>query len=638
MPAAPGSRSSTASRSARSARSRSRRRIRTCSTSAPAKPTCARTSRRATACTNRSTPARPGRRSVSTTRQQIGRILVDPHDRDSRVRRRARPSVRTERRARRVPLARWRQALEQGARPRRRHRRDRPRVRAGQSAGDLRRAVADAAPAVERLSAVERAGQRAVQIHRWRRQLATGPRQRLRARQRRPHRHRVSRRAIRNACTRSSIGDEGGLYRSDDAGAHWRKSSGDPRIWQRGWYFGRITVDPKNADRVYAMNTIVLRSDDGGTTLHRAQGRPHRRRFPRTVDRPDRPGPADPRRRPGRDRHAQRRQDLESSWYNQPTAQIYHVSHRQPVSVPRLRCAAGFRRGRAAEPQRQRQRHHDGAVPRGHRRRRERHDRARSATIPTSSTAARVDKLDLRTRPDPQRRSDARRSRSRTDAPGRCRWCSSQRDRKRCISATRRSVPHARRRRTLGRDQPRPDARRLRACRRTSMQSRRPNNLGPSPRRGVIYAIAPSPLADGLIWVGTDDGLVWRTRDDGAHWDNVTPTALTRVVEGRHASKPRTSMRTPRTSRSTAIASTTARRTSTAPAMAARAGSWSSPASATATSSTWCARIRCDAACSMPAPSSACTCRSTTASTGSRCSRTCRVPRCATSTCMATTW
>src|SRR5690348_7476776 len=39
-------------------------------------------------------------------------------------------------------------------------------------------------------------------------------------------------------------GDTGGLYRSDDAGAHWRLASGDPRIWQRGWYFGRITVDP----------------------------------------------------------------------------------------------------------------------------------------------------------------------------------------------------------------------------------------------------------------------------------------------------------------------------------------------------------------------------------------------------------
>src|SRR5207237_2420673 len=44
---------------------------------------------------------------------------------------------------------------------------------------------------------------------------------------------------------------------------------------------------------------------------------------------------------------------------------------------------------------------------------------------------------------------------------------------------------------------------------------------------GVIYAIAPSRLADHDIWIGTDDGSIWRTRDEGAHWDNITPQALT---------------------------------------------------------------------------------------------------------------
>src|SRR5207245_6935437 len=46
-------------------------------------------------------------------------------------------------------------------------------------------------------------------------------------------------------------------------------------------------------------------------------------------------------------------------------------------------------------------------------------------------------------------------------------------------------------------------------------------------RHGVIYAFAPSRLADHDLWVGTDDGLVWRTRDEGAHWQDVTPKALT---------------------------------------------------------------------------------------------------------------
>jgi photosystem II stability/assembly factor-like uncharacterized protein len=60
---------------------------------------------------------------------------------------------------------------------------------------------------------------------------------------------------------------EGGLYRSDDAGGAWRRVSSDARIWGRGWYFGKVSVDPKNADLVYLSNTGVYRSRDGGRTF-----------------------------------------------------------------------------------------------------------------------------------------------------------------------------------------------------------------------------------------------------------------------------------------------------------------------------------------------------------------------------------
>jgi ligand-binding sensor domain-containing protein len=43
----------------------------------------------------------------------------------------------------------------------------------------------------------------------------------------------------------------------------------------------------------------------------------------------------------------------------------------------------------------------------------------------------------------------------------------------------------------------------------------------------VIYAIAPSPMRAGEIWVGTDDGLVQLTKDEGKTWSNVTPPGLT---------------------------------------------------------------------------------------------------------------
>src|SRR6202035_1941708 len=53
------------------------------------------------------------------------------------------------------------------------------------------------------------------------------------------------------------------------------------------------------------------------------------------------------------------------------------------------------------------------------------------------------------------------------------------------------------------------------------------NNPQTGPRLGVIYAVAPSRLADRDLWVGTDDGFIWRTKDEGEHWTNVTPAALT---------------------------------------------------------------------------------------------------------------
>ena len=45
-------------------------------------------------------------------------------------------------------------------------------------------------------------------------------------------------------------------------------------------------------------------------------------------------------------------------------------------------------------------------------------------------------------------------------------------------------------------------------------------------QRGVIYAVAPSPLDKNRIWVGTDDGLIHLTNDGGKTWADVTPRQL----------------------------------------------------------------------------------------------------------------
>jgi photosystem II stability/assembly factor-like uncharacterized protein len=40
----------------------------------------------------------------------------------------------------------------------------------------------------------------------------------------------------------------------------------------------------------------------------------------------------------------------------------------------------------------------------------------------------------------------------------------------------------------------------------------------------TLLDIAPSPIDAKTMWVGSDDGLIWRTVDGGAHWQNVTPS------------------------------------------------------------------------------------------------------------------
>src|SRR5205809_338995 len=122
---------------------------------------------------------------------------------------------------------------------------------------------------------------------------------------------------------------EGGLFRSDDAGATWSKASGDSRIWGRGWYFGKVAVDPKNQDLVYVSNTGVYRSRDGGRTFGEPfKGSPGGDDYHQLwID------PADGNRMIlGGDQGAVISVDglnehpTWSSWINQPTAQIYRLA------------------------------------------------------------------------------------------------------------------------------------------------------------------------------------------------------------------------------------------------------------------------------------------------------------------------
>jgi photosystem II stability/assembly factor-like uncharacterized protein len=115
-----------------------------------------------------------------------------------------------------------------------------------------------------------------------------------------------------------------GLYRSDDGGDTWLLANSDARITSRCWYFGNITIDPKNPDVVYIPNVALYRSEDGGNTIEIVRGAPGGDDYHQIwID------PQDSTRMIlGTDQGATISVDdgkTWSSWYNQPTAQLYHV-------------------------------------------------------------------------------------------------------------------------------------------------------------------------------------------------------------------------------------------------------------------------------------------------------------------------
>lgn len=316
---------------------------------------------------------------------------------------------------------------------------------------------------------------------------------------------------------------EGGLYRSDDGGAHWKHLSDDERIWKRGWYFSRLTVDPKDADRVYVMNTIVLRSDDGGKQFSAMKGDPTGDDFHQMWIDPTEPS----RQILGVDQGAVITLNggkTWSTWFNQPTAQIYHVStdNRFPYWV----YGAQQDSGAVALPSRG---GGDGITmaqfheitPGG-----ESGMIAPDPDDPDIVYGGTVDKLDThsgQTRDvDPTLAYPAAHYRGAWTLP----LTFSKRDTKVLYFANQRLFRTA-----DGGDHWAPISPDL-----TREDAGIPSNLDAvtaaddnhiDARRGVIYTIAPSPLSAKALWVGTDDGLVWRSDDDGEHWRQVTPDALT---------------------------------------------------------------------------------------------------------------
>ncbi len=116
----------------------------------------------------------------------------------------------------------------------------------------------------------------------------------------------------------------GGLYRSDDAGESWRKINNEERLWGRGSDFACVQVDPKNEDKIYIANTTTYRSTDGGRTFIGIKGAPGGDDYHTIWINPQNPDIIFL----GVDQGATLSVNggkTWSSWYNQPTAQFYHV-------------------------------------------------------------------------------------------------------------------------------------------------------------------------------------------------------------------------------------------------------------------------------------------------------------------------
>ncbi len=312
----------------------------------------------------------------------------------------------------------------------------------------------------------------------------------------------------------------GGVYRSDDAGESWQQINDSPRLWGRGSDFAEVKVDPKNRDIVYIANTSSYRSVDGGKTFQAFRGAPGGDDYHTFWINPDDPqiillaG----------DQGAVVTVNggkTWSSWYNQPTAQFYHVStdNQFPYWVYGGQQESGSAGVASRGPHGQitfRDWHPVGVEEYGYVApdplnphlvyggKVTRYDRTTGQTQDVAPEALRSGKARfLRTAPlvfspvDPHILYLAGNVLFKTTDGGQS-WQTISPD--------------------LSRPQPEvPD----------SIGVFRTPDLARQPRRGVIYTVAPSYKDADIIWAGTDDGLIHLTRNGGKTWQDVTPPALT---------------------------------------------------------------------------------------------------------------
>jgi photosystem II stability/assembly factor-like uncharacterized protein len=330
-----------------------------------------------------------------------------------------------------------------------------------------------------------------------------------------------------NTFGRDTTPRQGGFFRSDDGGATWRRLSADQALWGRGWYFEHVVVDPRDPDVVYVSNVSVSRSMDGGATWVPLRGSPGGDDYHQAWVSPDDPNTMIVASDQGCivTRNAKTndpRQVTWSSWLNQPTAQIYHLSvdYRFPYWVTGAQQDSGAvavcSRGKFGEISMRDWEPVAAGGESGY----TAGDRLHPGII-FGGTGTRYDLALNRILPG-------------TTQPvgpesGRADWTQplvfSPADPHALYYANQflfKSSDGARSWKVISPDLTLPDAGVP-----ANLDAAAAADSDRNGRRGVIYTVAPSPLLVPMIWVGTDDGAIRLTPDDGATWQTVTPEAVT---------------------------------------------------------------------------------------------------------------
>ena len=313
-----------------------------------------------------------------------------------------------------------------------------------------------------------------------------------------------------------------GVYRSDDGGASWRRITDDPRPAMKigGGDLPVPVVDPQNPDVVYSTSIVTCRSDDGGRTWISLRGAPGGDDYQNMWINPRNPkilllvsdqGAL----------VSVNGGESWSSWYNQPTAQLYHVA--ATYGFPYQVCAGQQESGSVCTSTRGndgeitfRDWHPVGIIEYGYAAPDPLH-----TEIVYGAGRTEVSRYDMVTgetqnvTPLPMRKKGFRGDRTEPVLfspvdPHTMYYAANRLFKTTDGGQTWETIS--------------PDLSRETTPQLSTLPALTPAQL--AERRGVIYSVAASYKTTQTIWAGTDDGLVWITRDGGKNWTNITPPGV----------------------------------------------------------------------------------------------------------------